>query len=284
MPQYKVKPRRNHFQTRNPRTCREIFASKPDASTPHCSHGSVRAFPTQPPTRQKEPVRDNSRIAPTDPRGHMHARAIRQPQRHRLSLRFRQGESPERRSLRSQCRHAGVDGGSVWLDARSQLPRRCARRGHARTCAPAHLRTRALAGSHACGLARLRTRARAGSCARGLVRLRARTLDSSRNVAVEGYVKTRPLTVGICDQAKLTTVFNAAFLHVLRTQHLGKNRTESKLGPINLRRPQARQLSTSARYIVFHCGAHAYPLRFPPWRAHVHTLQIRVDKGSVSAL
>lgn len=149
MPQYKVKPRRNHFQTRNPRTCREIFASKPDASTPHCSHGSVRAFPTQPPTRQKEPVRDNSRIAPTDPRGHMHARAIRQPQRHRLSLRFRQGESPERRSLRSQCRHAGVDGGSVWLDARSQLPRRCARRGHARTCAPAHLRARALAGSHA---------------------------------------------------------------------------------------------------------------------------------------
>lgn len=79
----------------------------------------------------------------------MHVRAIRQPQRHRLSLRFRQGESPERRSLRSQCRHAGVDGGGVWLDARSQPPRRCARRGHARTCEPVYLRTRALAGSHA---------------------------------------------------------------------------------------------------------------------------------------
>lgn len=166
MPQYKVKPRRNHFQTRNPRTCREIFASKPDASTPHCSHGSVRAFPTQPPTRQKEPVRDNSRIAPTDPRGHMHARAIRQPQRHRLSLRFRQGESPERRSLRSQCRHAEMDGGGAWLDARSQPPQRCARRGHARTCEPVRLRARALAGSSARGLVRLRARALAGSCAR----------------------------------------------------------------------------------------------------------------------
>lgn len=121
-------------------------------------------------------------------------------------------------------------------------------------------------------------------CARGLVRSRARTPDSSRNVAIEGYVKTRPLAGGICDQAKLTTVFNAAFLHVLRTQHLEKNRTESKLGPINLRRPQAKQLSTSARCIVFHCGAHAYPLRFPPWRAHVHTPQIRAGKGSVSTL
>ncbi len=257
MPQYKVKPRRNHFQTRNPRTCREIFASKPDASTPHCSHGSVRVFPTQPPTRQKEPVRDNSRIAPTDPRGRMHARAIRQPQRHRLSLRFRQGESPERRSLRSQCRHAGVDGGGAWLDARSQ-------------------RLDGAPGAAMPALAR--------PSARGLVHLRARALDSSRNVAVEGYVKAHPLAGGICDQAKLTTVFNAAFPHVLRTQHLGKNRTESRLGPINLRRPQAKQLSTSARYTVFHRGAHAYPLRFPPWRAHVRTPQIRAGKGSVSTL
>ena len=142
----------------------------------------------------------------------------------------------------------------------------------------------ALARPRACGPVHLRARAPAGPSARGLVRLRARALDSSRNVAVEGYVKTRPLTMGICDQAKRTTVFNAAFLHVPRTQHLEKNRTESKLGPINLRRPQARQLSTSARYTVFHRGAHAYPLRFPPWRAHVHTPQIRAGKGSVSTL
>ena len=153
-----------------------------------------------------------------------------------------------------------------------------------RACGPVHLRARAPAGPSARGLVRLRARALAGSHACGLVRLRARALDSSRNVAVEGYVKTRPLTMGICDQAKRTTVFNAAFLHVPRTQHLEKNRTESKLGPINLRRPQARQLSTSARYTVFHRGAHAYPLRFPPWRAHVHTPQIRAGKGSVSTL
>lgn len=187
----------------------------------------------------------------------MHVRAIRQPQRHRLSLRFRQGESPERRSLRSQCRHAGVDGGGVWLDARSQPPRQWPGAAMPALASP---------------------------CTCGPVHLRARTLDSSRNVAVEGYVKAHPLAEGICDQVKRTTVFNAAFLHVLRTQHLGKNRTESKLGPINLRRPQAKQLSTSARCIVFHRGAHAYPLRFPPWRAHVHTPQIRAGKGSVSTI
>lgn len=257
MPQYKVKPQRRHFQTRNPRTSREIFASKPDASTPHCPTAAFAYF-----RRNLQPGK-KSRFE-TTPGQRRQIRAVtctleRFDNHSDIGCRF----DFDKASRPNEETRKVNDGIPEWMT-------------EAFCSTPARSRLDDAPGVAMPALAR--------PCTCGPVRSRARTLDSSRNVAVEGYVKTRPLTMGICDQAKRTTVFNAAFLYVPRTQHLEKNRTESKLGPINLRRPQAKQLSTSARYIVFHCGAHAYPLRFPPWRAHVRTLQIRFGKGSVSTL